>query len=201
MRTDYYRGPDQPDGVLTGGIYGFEVESGNRVLGVQPGGNTTNSGQFNPGSFEVRIKNNTGSEINAIDIGYHIWVRNDKDLSNSFNFEYSLDGSTFVSDTTNTLGWNFSTTADLDSLGWKKVEKKISLKGLNIPTMDANNSGMIYFKWSSAAVGGMSGAGGDDLGLDEFTATVVPEPSTYALIFGGIALIGVLIKKRFAKKE
>lgn len=51
----------------------------------------------------------------------------------------------------------------------------------------------IYVEW----YGGGNNDGNGLLLVDiDFTATAIPEPSTYALIFGGLALTGFVIKRR-----
>jgi len=53
--------------VTTGGMYAFDVGLGNVTLGVQPGGT-----DWTPGSFVLRIQNNTGDIISKLDISYSI---------------------------------------------------------------------------------------------------------------------------------
>ena len=39
-----------------------------------------------------------------------------------------------------------------------------------------------------------------DLSLTQATAAAVPEPATYAAIFGGLVLVGVVLRRRFGRK-
>ncbi|MCU0344320.1 MAG: hypothetical protein MUF28_10950, partial [Ignavibacterium sp.] len=77
---DFARG-SSTGGVTTGGIYAFEVASSNRAFGIQPG-----SGDWTAGDITLRLLNNSGGSITSMAIAYDIYVRNDQDRANSFNF-------------------------------------------------------------------------------------------------------------------
>ena len=63
-----------------------------------------------------------------------------------------------------------------------------------------NQSSIVYFRVRGTTSSGTSSSGLDVLGIDNFTlsynATAVPEPSTYAAILGGVALVGVMALRR-----
>jgi len=78
-------------GVTSGGIYAFDLTGGNFALGVQPTGS-----DFTPGSITLRMQNNTGAVITALDIAYNLIVNNDNAEANSFNFSHSADNIVFA---------------------------------------------------------------------------------------------------------
>jgi MYXO-CTERM domain-containing protein len=73
--SDYGRGTSA-GGTSTGGIYAYDVDISpvieNYALGMQP---TTED--FTPGLFQLRIINNTGAALNAIELSYTFLYRND----------------------------------------------------------------------------------------------------------------------------
>ncbi|MEP2937398.1 MAG: hypothetical protein ABJM06_03310 [Gilvibacter sp.] len=88
---DFARGFDVGGGVTTGGVYSFEVSAGTRTLGVQPGGS-----DFTPGYIEYKVRNTTGAPTSSFVIGAAFYVNNDQGRANSFNIQYSTDGTTFT---------------------------------------------------------------------------------------------------------
>lgn len=124
------------------GIYAFDVTgSGDYTLGVQPG-----TDDFTDGSFTLKIQNNTGNEITGLVVKYEIWVYNDQDRSNSFNFSYSEDNSSYTS--VSSLDFNTTGTADA-SASWTSTNKTAEISGLALS--DGFN---FYVKWSSNDVSG-----------------------------------------------
>lgn len=145
----------------SGGLYAFEVSSKNYALGVQPIGS-----DFNPGAIILKVVNTTGSAITALNIFYKIYVYNDQDRSNSFNFSYSLNNSSFI----NLTDLNFASTEVADvSPQWKTYGKVVTLNSLNI----ANNNA-IYLKWFGEDISGSGSR--DEFALDDIT--LVANPST-----------------------
>jgi len=142
-------------GVSAGGIFAFDVGSSNITLGVQPTGN-----DWTPGSFILRIQNNTGDVIGSLDISYSIFVRNDSPRGNTFNFSHSSDNVTYVSET----ALDYTSPAALDALGWVEVTRSITITGVNINPLD-----MYYLKWTGDDLSG-SGAR-DEFGLDNVSIT------------------------------
>ena len=170
-------------GINPGGLYGFDVGSGNNTLGMQA---TLND--LSPGGVEWRILNDTGSTITEIDIAYDIFVYNDKERGNSFNFSFFDDGGeTLVSSLDFTSPGASSATPS-----WAMTARSATL---NVNVADGN---YIRFRWTTDDLIIADGKRRDEFGLDNVSAQVVPEPSTYALIFGGIAL-GVVLWKRRAR--
>lgn len=145
----------------SGGLYAFEVSSKNYALGVQPTGS-----DFNPGAIILKVVNATGSAITELNIFYKIYVFNDQNRSNSFNFSYSLDNSSY----TNLTDLNFASTEIADvSPQWKGYGKVVTLNSLNVANNDA-----IYLKWFGEDISGSGSR--DEFALDDIT--VVANPSS-----------------------
>lgn len=144
---DFARGGSS-GGVGTGGVYAFEVATGDDALGIQPGGS-----DFTPGEFTLQLENQTGGPITDLSISYDIYVYNDQNRANSFNFAHSDDDVTYTQESS--LDYT-SVEAEAGSPAWVLVSRSINLTGLSIPDGD-----FYYFQWQ----------GNDDTGSgsrDEF---------------------------------
>ncbi len=180
---DYTRGTSF-DAARTGGIYGFELgeNSGDYILGVQPGG-----ADFTPGSIQLRFTNTTGGALQGIIVRYEIAVFNDQDRSNSFNFAHKDDsGDTFTA--IPALDFTTPETAD-SSPTWKTIRRTTTITGITLAAGDD-----YFLQWSSDGVGGSGSM--DQFGLNNVLISAIPEPSTYALFFGSIALGIAIWRKR-----
>ena len=130
---DFARGISR-GGVSTGGIYAFEVDSGNMAMGAQP-----TSSDWSSGSFILKIRNNSGKEIIQLDVAYSMQVYNDQGRANSFNFSHSSDNITYKVE--DSLDYISPEAADLTPL-WMEVTRSISLRPLGIDTCE-----YYYLKW------------------------------------------------------
>ena len=180
---DFSRGASS-GAARTGGIYGFELgeNSGDYILGVQASGS-----DFTPGSFQLRFTNTTAGTIQGIIVRYEIAVFNDQGRSNSFNFAHKDDsGDTFTS--IPVLDFNTPEIAD-SSPSWEITRRTTTITGITLAPGDD-----YYLQWSSD---GVSGSGSmDQFGLNNVVISAIPEPSTYALFFGSIALGIAIWRKR-----
>ena len=178
------------DGTGTGGkgggegIWAFETSSNDFSLGVLPAKKT-----FTPGTFTLKIQNNTGQSINSLTVDYDIFIYNLQDASNSFNFSHSVDNITYTPLVP--LDFDSPTTKD-GSPSWVQTQKSTDITGLSI----ADGSDY-YLRWTGDSTA--TGKGKSDLmGLDNvvLNASAIPEPATVAVTIGVIAIVVVLIKRR-----
>lgn len=177
---DFARGSDA-DGVNTGGVYAFDVDpsaSVNATLGVQGAGS-----DFTPGSFTLRIQNTTGGTVTGWNLSYALYVLNNEARSNSWNWSWSTDDSSYTPISTYT-----SVEAAAGSPAWSNVENP-SVSNLNASVA---NNGFLYLQWSSDDVGGSNNR--DEFAIDNISVTAVPEPS--AALFGGLGLLALLRRRR-----
>lgn len=139
--------------ITSGGVYAFD-NGGNAALYVQP-----TSSDFNPGSFTLRLQNNTGSTVTELDLSYLVYVFNNEGRANSFNLSFSYDNATFIDVPSLDLT---SAEADEDSLYTYNQSENIS--GLTIGAGD-----FFYLKWEGSDVSG--GGSRDEFGLDDISIT------------------------------
>jgi hypothetical protein len=140
-------------------LYAFQTGGGNEILGAQPTGS-----DFNPGSLVLRVQNNTVATINALQISYDVWQRNDQARTSSLNFSHSADDVSYTS----VASLDFSTDGALDALGWRSVARNATISGLSIPV-----GGFYYLRWTSADVNTGASGSRDELGIDNVSVTEV----------------------------
>jgi|GEM_PF-3118625 len=146
----------------TGGTFGVAVATSNPALVARPSGS-----DFNPGSFVLRLQNNTGATLTSLAVSYTIWCRNDgasgttNNRSSSFNFSHSADDSAYTA----IASLDFASPGLKDaSPAWVSTPRSTTISGLSIA-----NGSYYYLRWSSADI---SGSGGRDaLGVDDVSVT------------------------------
>ncbi len=160
---DYGRGTSAGN-VTSGGLYAFQVGG---VSDVALGWQATSS-DFSPGSFTLKITNNTGVTVSRFSIDYEVWVLNNEDRASSANFSYSSDNSSY----TNVASLNTTTTAAKDgSPSWASSDKSVTIYGLNIA-----DGASFYLRWSSADVSGSGSR--DEIAIDDIVLKVNGPVST-----------------------
>lgn len=152
---DFARG-SSAGGVSTGGVYAFDIGSGDIILGIQPGGS-----DFTPGTIRLAMTNNTGSTVRTINIAYTIAYDNDQERSNSLNFSYSPDNTVYYS--LNSL--DFATPEASDVSGWQTATRSISITGLAIA-----NTSNYYLSWEGNDVSGSFSR--DEYGVDDIVISM-----------------------------
>jgi hypothetical protein len=181
---DFARGK-KAGSVTTGGIYAFEVGGSTDVgLGFQPGGT-----DLTPGSITLRIRNDTGGVLNALQVAYDLYCYNDKARTTSMKLGYSTDDTIYVA--VPALDYTTPGAADVNPT-WQATSFSTTLSGLKV-----NDGGYLYLRWSTDDVN--TGATGyrDELALDNITFTPmvgVPEPA--AGLAGTVALLGFALLRR-----
>lgn len=144
-------------GIGTGGLHSFNVGSGNGYsIGVQPAG-----ADFTPGSITLRIENNTGAVIDDLELTYSLWVFNDQNRGNTFNFEHSSDNATFTQESS--LDFTSVETASASPI-WEETVQTILLEEVNIADGD-----LYYLKWTSDD--NLGGGGRDEFALENISIT------------------------------
>ncbi|MFN3939560.1 MAG: T9SS type A sorting domain-containing protein [Chitinophagales bacterium] len=149
---DFARGSTM-GGVSTGGIYAVDI-LGNQGIMVQP-----IESDFTPGSIRLKIWNNTGVTLGALDVTYTVYAYNDQGRSNSFNFAHSADNVSYIDEPT----LNF-TSGEAATFMPETATKNILLSGLNIADGD-----YYYLKWEGNDVGGSGSR--DEFALDDILIT------------------------------
>ena len=74
----------QTGGALLTGVSAVDI-NGHRALAIQPAGN-----QWTSGNLSLRVANNTGVDVNQMQVSYKAYFFNDESRSNDLRFYYSL---------------------------------------------------------------------------------------------------------------
>src|SRR5690606_28945951 len=113
-----------------------------------------------PGSFTLRIQNNTGNDVVAVELGYEILQFNNKNRSNSLNLSYSLDNSVYTS----VPSLDFSSTQTASGTSWSNTNQRIVL---DLTSTRLSNGDFLYIRWTTADAGGFDPSGRDQLAFDD----------------------------------
>ncbi|MBP8824023.1 MAG: lamin tail domain-containing protein, partial [Flavobacteriales bacterium] len=145
-----------PGGVSTGGFYAFTAPAiGSSSLGIKPG-----SEDWTPGTVTLRVQNTTGADLTSLDVAYELWCNNSQARSNSFNFAWSTDNSSYTA----VAALDFTSVAGADALGYGVSNRSTTISGLNV----ANNA-YVYLRWSGDDAGGSGSR--DEFALDDISVT------------------------------
>ena len=157
-------------GVGTGGTYAFDLGAGDMALGVQP-----TATDFTPGYYQLEIVNNSGATVDEWDVSFISYSYNDWDRSNSFNFAYSTDGTTF----TDVAAGSFTSVEAMSlSPAWEVGANYSDSIGVSVA-----NGSSLYLRWTGDDVGGAGSR--DEFALDDVRIEVIPEPSGVLLCLAG----------------
>lgn len=162
---DFARGTDVDGGVTTGGIYAFELgaASGDFTLGVQPGGS-----DMTPGTITLRVDNNTGDQVDEMEVTYDVYVNNNASRANSFNFSFaSAAGGPYTA----VPALDLTSAAASDASGFQANNRMTTLTGL---AANFQNGDSIFLRWELDDVSGSGSR--DEFALDNVVieATTVP---------------------------
>lgn len=166
-----------------GGFYNFGV-AGTNVVGERALGSLASSG-LQRNTF-LTLTNNTGAAITSFTIKYdgEQWRNGGNNVATVLTMQYSTDGTTWTNMGT---GFNFttpivSTTAGaLD--GNAPANRTANITGTYTPAASIADAATFYVRFVDPDDTGADAA----LAVDNFSLTVVPEPTT---IMGGALLLG-----------
>lgn len=156
--------------------------SSDRALGVRTG-----SSFGDPGASFAFNFNSTGYNITSISLDALMLSIQTRSQVWTVDYGIGSNPSSFTS-----TGFTYS-----DSGTWGSTS--LSITGSALAALSNQSNAWIRFVALSASTGSGSR---DTIGIDNFsiTTTAVPEPSTYALILGGIALVSVMVMRRRQRK-
>lgn len=150
---DYARG-SSPGGVNDGGMWAFEVATGDTALGLQTG-----ASDLTPGAILYRLVNQTGATIDVTSFEYTLAVYNDQDNSTSIDFAYATDGVTF----TDVADLSATTPDAATGAAWVSTRLTFSLADLGLA-----DGATLTFRWSIDD--GPTGSGQrDEVAIDAVT--------------------------------
>ena len=174
---DFARGTST-GGIGIGGMYAFEVLTGNYALGFQPG-----TGDWAPGSATLKIQNQTGNAILGLEIMYRLWERNDQNRSSSFQLMFSYNNRVFFPVPNSTF---LSTQQSVTSPAWKANLYRLNLGSILIP--DGN---FMYIRWVCTDNSGTGSR--DEFALDDISFAVSPNKCSISGVFDKIILAGTVV--------
>lgn len=130
-----------PGGTDVPGIHAFDVDGAGLIgLGVQPADQT-----FTPGQIALRLVNNTGAEITALQVEYTVWANNDVDRANSLNLMQSTDNVDYTQ-----VGGDFVSPAAADQNGFTPTE----IVHVVTPQDPIADGAQFYLAWAGDDVSG-----------------------------------------------
>ena len=182
---DFARG-ESTGGETTGGVYAFEISTDDYAAGVQPTGS-----DMTPGDVTIRVTNNTGEDLNFIDVRADALFLNDADRSTRWTFEASLldidaayqelffIDSTEAADTS--PAWSRTSIGDVFSLG---------------PIQIADGQ-QFFIRITGDDLAGSGSR--DEFAMDNLSITglvTIPEPGSTMILFASMALVGMARRKK-----
>jgi len=167
---DYARGTTMGL-VTTGGIYGVDI-AGNQGLMIQP-----TADDFTPGSFILKIENNTGVEVTELAIAYTVYLLNDASRSNSFNFSISYDNITYTA----IPALDYTSPEAIDFTPYVNY-LSTNISGLSIP-----DGSLLYLSWTGNDVGGAGSR--DEFAVDDISITAIEGEPLVLVTFDPAAVI------------
>ncbi len=176
----------------TGDTYSYgTAASTDRALGSLRSGTLISS-------FGVRFINNTGVTLTSLAVAYtgEQWRLGALNRTDTLKFEYSLDATSLTTGTWTAVAaldfLTFATTGSIGSTNGNSLTYQTSLSA-TIGSLSIPNASTVFFRWSDLDA---PASADDGLAIDNFSVTAIPEPSTYAAIFGALALAGVCVHRR-----
>lgn len=154
------------------------------------------SGTLNP-LFGVQFVNNTGVTITSLDISYvgEMWRLGTAGRVDRLDFQYSLDAVSLASGAwTNVAALGFSS-PDTATVGAKdgNLITERTMVASSIAGLSVANGAVVSIRWTDFDASNAD----DGLAVDDFRLTAIPEPSTYAVLCGGVTLGLVLVRRRY----
>lgn len=152
------------------------------------------SGSYaSPSSIMSFYSNTTGSTIDSLAITFDIERYRINTAAASVTFFTSTNGSTWTAQTAGNSGAFTTGTNAYNFTSGTVISRSVTLTGLGL-----TNGSSFYLRWNFDT----SGSNSQGLGLDNvsLTASAIPEPSTYAAIFGTLALVGTVWHRRRQRK-
>ena len=164
------------------------INSTERALGVKHNGNADDV------AFGVRLMNNTGSTINALNIGFTGEQWHAENHTDPLHFEYKVGGASLLeTGYTNYTNLNFTNPQTGGGLldgnaGANQTALADTLTGLNW-----TNGQEMWIRWSLDSSGATPG-----LAIDNLTIEAVPEPATFS-VGAALLAVGAFRRRRSAR--
>lgn len=157
-------------------LYMPEGNTDDRALGSYT--NSNSSSVF----FGVQLMNNTGHVLNSVSISFALEnYRASSSAGDKLIASFGLNNSDLFSGS-----WD-----QLASLDYTNISNTLSLSSLSW-----NDGDSLWIRWEDTVFTEGTNPKNAGFGLDNFSVTAIPEPSTYALILG-VATLGLVGFRRW----
>ena len=164
--------------ILTGDLYYTGVSPQRNTIGLRTGANPL----FEMGFYNDAVLGATGLSVRVLSFaGANNWVELVDYADLGTEPQWISMSATFTSDA-------LAVTYDLGADG--------SIDGTFTSSGETTEPGFSDLRFGGPSA--LTSASG--FNVDNITLTVVPEPSTYAMVFGGLTLAGAVVRRRFFNK-
>lgn len=195
-------------GVNTGAFTAYTSDSVNHSFGIRE----RNPVDLRDGRLFFEFTNNTGTAITGFNVSYDVEAWFIGDRRNRIRLKYdtlldSPDRSTFETDIFSTENPSATTTPNT-AVDGSLAANRITVSGfVDLFALDDGTGEFFgalapgetaYFRWQFSNADGDGGDLRSGLAINNFQITAIPEPSTYATIFGMLTL-GLLGFRHFRR--
>ncbi|MFA6287626.1 MAG: PEP-CTERM sorting domain-containing protein [Opitutaceae bacterium] len=164
-------------------------------------GGLSNGGSAKP-AFGITLLNTSGAQINSLSISFDVeqWRVGTTNSANVLAFEYKLsntyasiagavDNISFLSPGTSANVSSFVSSTIASSLDGNAAANRTSVT-LGLTSLAWNAGEYLVLRWE------LQSGSLDAMGIDNVTISGIPEPATYAMLFGMITFLGVTLRRR-----
>jgi hypothetical protein len=140
------------------------------------------------GSVTFSLSNSTGYNFDSL--SFKLYTPNSAGSAATFQFQYQIGTAGTFTNFSPTISYTTIATTGAPPL----TITSISLTSTELAVLN-NQASQITFRWDNT---GSSGTTWNTLAIDDFaySASAIPEPSTYAAILGGLVLVRALWRRR-----
>ncbi|MCC5788013.1 MAG: PEP-CTERM sorting domain-containing protein [Opitutales bacterium] len=133
----------------------------------------------------LHLTNTSGSTIAGFEVDFRA-VTAQQNSAQEYTFEYAV-----FTGTGTPTSWNTLSDDAFDFGGTNTTEGSPIIRSAFLPDSSLQNGESLFIRWNNNRAANNDGG----MGFNEINLTVIPEPSTYAAIFG-LAALGMIVWRR-----
>ncbi|MCD8482252.1 MAG: PEP-CTERM sorting domain-containing protein [Verrucomicrobia bacterium] len=180
---------------------GDRVWDGNTRLGFRTGGTPANS------FLTLQLTNTTGGALTSFSLGYEA-AQFFASSTAALDVRYSFDNEnwTTIRGTGGAAGdedlrYITPTTGGNVAMTTAQIQDSITQLSATVAGISWENNSSLYIQFAFwRDLSGVASGSSSIMAIDDVSFSAIPEPSTYAAIFGALAFLGVVARRRFSKK-